>query len=93
MDHKEFLKKFNEAGDDPEKLNELLTERTQMYIDKILSCVNHNPAGDAPFILAALEVVNTAVRDKSDPTGKFLAETLLEGTQYAYTKKEHIKEE
>ncbi len=87
MDHKEFLKKFNEAGDDPEKLNELLTERTRMYIDKILSCVNHNPAGDTPFILAALEVVNTAVRDKSDPTEKFLAETLLEGTQYACTKK------
>ena len=63
-----------------------------MYIDKILSCVNHNPAGDAPFILAALEVVNTAIRDKSDLTEKFLAETLLEGTQYAYTKKEHIKE-
>lgn len=61
--YREFKEKMQEAGNDVEKMNEIINERLQMFISRIMSTVNPYSAVDEPFIITALEIVEEAFKE------------------------------
>lgn len=91
--YEEFVKELVQAETDTERCNELLTGRSQAYMDEFHKCTGSIAQGDIPFAIVALTAAKAALEEISDDKTKQVTRYLTERTRMMCFCNKHTKTE